>query len=98
VYVASVNHRFDPVQYIESVPASRVVQFHLAGHANHGTHIIDTHDAHVADPVWELFRLAYERVGGASTLIEWDAKIPPFPTLLAEAGKAREVVREGAAV
>jgi uncharacterized protein (UPF0276 family) len=98
VYVASVNHRFDPVQYIESVPASRVVQFHLAGHANHGAHIIDTHDAHVADPVWELFRLAYERVGGASTLIEWDAKIPPFPTLLAEAGKAREAVREGAAV
>lgn len=98
VYVASVNHRFDPVQYIESVPASRVVQFHLAGHANHGTHIIDTHDAHVADPVWELFRLAYERVGGASTLIEWDAKIPPFPTLLAEAAKAREAVREGAAV
>jgi hypothetical protein len=98
VYVASVNHRFDPVHYIESVPASRVVQFHLAGHANHGTHIIDTHDAHVADPVWQLFRLAYERVGGASTLIEWDAKIPPFPTLLAEAGKAREAVREGAAV
>ena len=98
VYVASVNHRFDPVQYIESVPASSVVQFHLAGHSNHGTHIIDTHDAHVADPVWELFRLAYERVGGASTLIEWDAKIPPFPTLLAEARKAREAVREGVAV
>ncbi len=98
VYVSSVNHRFDPVQYIESVPASRMVQFHLAGHANHGTHIIDTHDAHVADPVWELFRLAYERVGGASTLIEWDAKIPPFPTLLAEAAKARQAVREGVAV
>ncbi len=90
VYVSSVNHDFDPVEFIRNVPHRRVVQFHLAGHANRQTHIIDTHDDHVIDPVWELYRLAHELTGGVSTLLEWDAKIPPFPVLHAEALKARQ--------
>lgn len=92
VYVSSVNHDFDPVHYIESVPHERVVQFHLAGHSNYGTHLIDTHDGHVIEPVWELYRLAHQLTGGASTLLEWDAKIPDFPTLHAEVLKARDYV------
>jgi uncharacterized protein len=90
VYVSSVNHDFDPAEYIRSVPHERVVQFHLAGHTNCETHLIDTHDGHVIDPVWELYRLAHRLTGGASTLLEWDAKIPPFPVVHAEVLKARE--------
>jgi uncharacterized protein (UPF0276 family) len=76
VYVSSRNHDFDAAEYIRSVPHDRVVQFHLAGHTNRGTHLIDTHDSHVIDPVWELYRLAHELTGGAATLLEWDARIP----------------------
>src|SRR5260370_5966840 len=90
VYVSSVNHDFDPAEYIRSVPHRRVVQFHLAGHTNCETHLIDTHDGHVVDPVWELYRLAHRLTGGASTLLEWDAKIPPFPVVHAEVLKARD--------
>ena len=90
VYVSSVNHDFDPVEYIRSVPHQRVVQFHLAGHTDCRTHLIDTHDGHVVDPVWELYRLAHQLTGGASTLLEWDAKIPPFPVVHAEVLKARD--------
>jgi len=90
VYVSSVNHDFDPREYIENVPHQRVVQFHLAGHTDCRTHIIDTHDNHVIDPVWELYRLAHNRTGGASTLLEWDAKIPEFPVVHAEVLKARQ--------
>lgn len=89
VYVSSVNHDFDPVEYIKSVPHRRVVQFHLAGHTNCQTHLIDTHDNHVIDPVWELYRLAHQLTGGASTLLEWDARIPEFPVVHAEVQKAR---------
>ena len=94
VYVSSVNHDFDPVAFIESVPHERVVQFHLAGHTNMGNYCIDTHDGHVIDPVWELYRLAYKLTGGVSTLLEWDAKIPPFPELHAEVLKARGYLSE----
>jgi uncharacterized protein (UPF0276 family) len=90
VYVSSVNHDFDPAEYIRNVPHQRVVQFHLAGHTNCKTHIIDTHDDHVIDPVWELYRLAHRLTGGASTLLEWDARIPEFPVVHAEVLKARK--------
>jgi len=92
VYVSSINHDFDPVQYIESLPQGRVVQFHLAGHTNYGTHVIDTHDGHVTEGVWELYRLAHLRTSEASTLLEWDARIPEFPVLQAEVSKARNYI------
>jgi uncharacterized protein len=97
VYVSSVNHDFDPAVYIRSVPHRRVVQFHLAGHTNCQTHLIDTHDGPVIDPVWELYRLAHRLTGGASTLLEWDAKIPPFPVVHAEVKKARDYMSEALA-
>ncbi len=90
VYVSSVNHDFDPVEYIRAVPHDRVVQFHLAGHTDCGTHRIDTHDGQVIDPVWELYRLAHQLTGGVSTLLEWDARIPEFPVVHAEVLKARD--------
>lgn len=90
VFVSATNHDFDPREYLENLPHERVVQFHLAGHTHCGTHRIDTHDDHVIDAVWELYRQAYGLTGGASTLLEWDAKIPEFSVLHAEVLKARQ--------
>lgn len=94
VYVSSVNHDFDPEEYIRSVPHKRIVQFHLAGHTNRQTHLIDTHDSEVIDPVWKLYRLAHQLTGGVSTLLEWDSSIPPFPVVHAEVLKARKHIGE----
>lgn len=96
VYVSSVNHEFDPVEYIRSIAHERVVQFHLAGHTDCGTHRVDTHDSEVIDPVWELYRLAHKLTGGASTLLEWDAKIPEFPVVHAEVLKAKQYIADEA--
>ncbi|HUY92030.1 MAG TPA: DUF692 domain-containing protein [Pirellulales bacterium] len=90
VYVSSVNHDFDPLEYIERVPHERIVQCHLAGHTNCETHLIDTHDNHVIDAVWRLYRRAHALTGGMATLLEWDARIPPFPVVHAEVLKARQ--------
>jgi uncharacterized protein (UPF0276 family) len=90
IYVSSINHDLDPVEFLRSLPHERVVQFHLAGHTNCKTHLIDTHDGPVIDPVWDLYRLAHDLTGGVSTLLEWDAKIPEFPVLHAEVLKARQ--------
>ena len=98
VYVSSVNHDFDPVEYVTSIPHDRVVQMHLAGHTVHDTHIIDTHDGPVSLPVWELFDLATELTGGVSGLLEWDADIPPFPELHDEVLKARLRIEERGAL
>jgi hypothetical protein len=92
VYVSSRNHDFDPQEYLRSIPADRVQQFHLAGHTDLSTHCIDTHDGRVVDCVWELYREAVGLTGGAATLLEWDARIPSFEEVHAEAEKARRMV------
>jgi uncharacterized protein (UPF0276 family) len=89
VYVSSVNHEFDPRTYLDAIPVERVQQIHLAGHQNHGSYLIDTHDHPVPHPVWDLYRAAVRRFGVVSTMIERDANIPPLAELLAELAAAR---------
>ena len=89
IYVSAVNHEFDPLTYLDAIPAERVQQIHLAGHENHGDYLIDTHDHPVSDPVWELYGHAVRRFGAVSTMIERDDHIPPLAELVAELAQAR---------
>jgi uncharacterized protein (UPF0276 family) len=98
VYVSAHNHEFDPAEYLDAVPFDRVVQMHVAGHTDVGTHIIDTHIGPVIDRVWDLAKKAYERSGGTSVLLEWDAEIPPFEDVHREAQKAEAFAGAGSSV
>jgi uncharacterized protein (UPF0276 family) len=88
VYVTCRNHDLDPFEYLDAIPGEHVVQVHLAGHTDNGTHCVDTHDGPVIDPVWELYAHALRRTGSRATLLEWDARIPSFDVLQQEVGKA----------
>jgi len=92
VYVNSRNQGFDPVRYLDGLPAGRVRQFHLAGHEDRGALLIDTHDSPVCDPVWALFEHAVSRFGPQPALIERDANIPPLAELIVEARRAESVL------
>src|SRR6201987_2047286 len=89
IYVSSVNPEFHPLAYLDGIPAGRVQQIHLAGHEDHGDYLVDTHDAAVPDPVWELYAEAARRFGAVSTMIERDDHIPPLEELCAELAQAR---------
>ena len=91
IYVSAYNHGFAAEEYLAGIPAERVQQIHLAGHSNCGDFIIDTHDAPVIDPVWDLYARAVQRLGPISTMIERDDHIPPLEDLLAELNQARGV-------
>ena len=92
VYVNSVNHHFDPYEYIRKIPADRVVQYHLAGHSDMGDFLFDTHDHDVVEPVWDLFRYTIETVGPRPFIIERDDNIPEFQELMGEAERAKRIV------
>jgi uncharacterized protein (UPF0276 family) len=92
VYVSAFNHGFDPHAYLARVPYERVVQLHVGGHTRHETHMIDTHIGPVIEPVWELFAEAYRRAGVVSTLLEWDAEIPPFEVAHEDALRAHAYI------
>ena len=94
IYVSSVNHGFSPHEYIAGVPGRRIGQIHLAGHSDAGTHLADTHDHPVPPAVWNLYRETVRRFGGISTLVEWDAQIPAFDELAAQAARARDIESE----
>ena len=89
IYVSSRNHSFDPFDYLNSVPAERVAQIHIAGHSKYQKYILDTHDHPVIDPVWALYARAIEMAGPTATLLEWDDRIPSFNEVHREAFKAR---------
>ncbi|MGH7880415.1 MAG: multinuclear nonheme iron-dependent oxidase, partial [Candidatus Binataceae bacterium] len=76
-------------QFIEGIQVDRVVQFHLAGHSDHGKYLLDTHDHPIRPEVWALYEYAVQRFGAVSTLIERDDNIPEFAELQAEATEAR---------
>lgn len=94
VYVSSVNHGFDAVEFLKGVPIQRVKQFHLAGHKNHGAHIIDTHDEPIVDAVWELYKFARRHFGDVATMIERDDNIPPLAELVDELNVARQLAQQ----
>lgn len=91
VYVSARNHGLDAHAYIDALPAERIGQIHLAGFSDRGDYLFDTHSAPVADAVWDLYARAVRRFRQASTLIEWDAEIPPLARLCQEVDCARGI-------
>ncbi len=96
IYVSSFNHHFDAKAFIDGVPKNRVQQIHLAGHQNNGDYIIDTHDAPVIDPVWDLYAHAIARFGAVSTMIERDDNMPKLEELVQELQIARDIFSQPA--
>lgn len=94
VYVTCRNHDLDPHAWLAAMPWDRVVQIHVAGHTDHGTHCIDTHIGPVPDPVWKLYAESVRLGGPRATLLEWDEQIPDFATVHRDAKRAERFRRK----
>jgi uncharacterized protein (UPF0276 family) len=94
IYVSSVNHGFDAIEFLDHLPVARVQQIHLAGHSDHGDYIVDTHDHPVAEPVWQLYRHTCAHFGAVATMIERDDDIPELGVLIAELNHARTIAAD----
>lgn len=92
IHVSATNIDFDPLSYIDALPARAVTEYHLAGHSLDpefgASLLIDSHDQPIAEAVWLLYERLLERVGRRPTLIERDGNIPPFADLMAERDRA----------
>ena len=92
IYVNSVNHRYDPYEFLRALPGERIAYGHIAGHFNEAEDlVIDTHGADVISGVWDLLDKAYELYGVFPTLLERDFNIPPVPVLLAEVRQIKQI-------
>ncbi len=96
VYVNAINHRFDPVAFIDGLPASRVVCLHVAGHYDEADDLkIDTHGSAVIDPVWALLAQARARFGPRPALLERDFNFPTYAELRGELQQMRRILHGG---
>ena len=94
IYVNSVNHGYDALEFLRALPAARVRYVHVAGHYQEAPDlIIDTHGADVVDPVWDLLAHAYAHVGNAPTLLERDFNLPPLSEMMLEVDRIRALQR-----
>ena len=85
IYVNSVNHKYDPVEFLRALPGERIAYIHTAGHYVEAEDlIVDTHGADVIDPVWDLLEETYRTFGVFPTLLERDFNIPPLQELVKE--------------
>lgn len=94
IYVSSRNHNFLPKDYYSKLPLDRVIQIHLAGHTDFGTHCIDTHNTSVCDEVWKIYAEVFPQTNNASTLLEWDEHFLSFEETWKEALKAKDFQRQ----
>lgn len=94
IYVSAFNHQFNATDYVNGIAADRVQQFHLAGHLNLETHIVDTHDHPIIPDVWNLYAEALRRFGPITTMIERDENIPPLAELMEELQQAKTIAQE----
>ena len=92
IWVNSINHRYDPYEFLRALPAERIIYCHVAGHFDEADDLkVDTHGTAVIDPVWALLAEACERVPGMPVLLERDFNFPPLVELLAELDHVRAI-------
>ncbi|MGB3611944.1 MAG: DUF692 domain-containing protein [Cellvibrio sp.] len=92
VYVNSINHRYDPLQFLESLPGERIAYMHIAGHYHEAEDLrVDTHGSPVIPSVWRLLETAYQLYGVRPTLLERDFNIPPLTELLDEVKEIQRI-------
>ena len=90
VYVNSINHGYNPEDYIKAIPTDRIAYLHIAGHYDEADDLkVDTHGSDVIDPVWQLLEKTYQHHGVIPTLLERDFNIPSLNTLISEVDKIR---------
>lgn len=90
IYVNSINHQYDPEQYLKAIPTERIAYLHIAGHYDEADDLkVDTHGSDVIDPVWQLLEQTYQHHGVIPTLLERDFNIPSLATLTQEVDKIR---------
>jgi hypothetical protein len=96
VWLSAHNLGFDAAMWLESFPADRLTEIHLAGFSSDegGSHLlIDSHDSPISEDIWALYQRLIQRVGARPTLIERDDKLPEFVVLLQEQQRAQRILK-----
>ena len=94
LFINSVNHRFEPLDFLAAIPTERVVQVHLAGGEESPVALVDTHSTAVPPPVFELLHdTAALSPNLKGVMVERDQNFPEdFAEIAADLATARRTI------
>ncbi len=92
LYVNQCNLERDARLALSRMPMDAIGYVHLGGHRDSGQTVVDTHDAPVSVPVWELLEHLARLRPGVPVLIEWDHQLPALDVLLRERARAATMI------
>ena len=94
LYINSINHRYDPYEFLRLIPLDRVVQLHIAGGHQHHAKWIDSHSHAVHAEVFRLLEFVVTHAPVKGILLERDDNFPAsFQELIADLAEARAIFR-----
>ena len=91
LFINSRNHRFDPLQWLDELNLSNVVQMHVVGYSFHDGVWSDHHGAAIQDELFELVEYIVARSPVRAVIIERDAHFPPITEIESELRRLEEV-------
>lgn len=92
LFINAFNEQFDPLDWLDQLPLSRVVHVHLAGGTREGGKLYDTHSEAVDAGSFALLEQLVRRADIKSVIVERDSNIPPIEELLVDVAKARRTL------
>lgn len=93
LHANATNHGYDPLAFLDALPASRIVQLHIVGGHDEEGLVIDSHSAPTPEPVWALLDEVLRRADVRAIALERDADFPPIDALLGELRRAESAAR-----
>lgn len=93
LYINSINHHYDWREFLEKLPAERIVQLHFVGSHRHGNLLIDGHADRTEDEIWNVFREVCVKSNVKGAILERDENFPPFAEILEELKTARDLLK-----
>ena len=91
LYLNSVFHKYDPIEYLKTIPRDRVLQLHLAGHSETYGELMDSHVGGIDPKVMELTEWVLNNTSCDAIIIERDSELDTFQDVLDDLALCRSV-------
>lgn len=94
LFINSQNHGYDPVEFLKTIPAERIIQLHFVGGMMKDGKWIDNHSQNTQDDIFQLIDSVLQYAPVKGVILERDANFPPFTTITDELERARDLGRK----
>lgn len=91
LYLNSTVHKYDPYEFLKTIPRDRVVQLHLAGHGVVDGELVDSHIGGIDPKVMELTEWVMNHTSCDAMIIERDNELESFDDILGDLELCRSI-------